>query len=99
LIAFTHAQPYNLRQGCLLVRDPEKKAVTKCVYYNGTEQNVAFESAEVLAYAQEAAKEFGVGKRRTVQFDAAVANKAIREREEDSGGKATKMKGKRRRRA
>jgi len=91
LVALTHAQPYNLRQGCLLVRDAEKPTVMKLVNYDGAETEVAFDPSSVLTYAQDAAKEFGVGKSRTVEFDAKAANTAIKERrEKDGGGKAKK---------
>ncbi len=90
LVAFAHAQPYNLRQGCLLVRDAEKQPVLKLVNYDGTETEVSFEPSAVLAYAQDAAKEFGVGKSRTVEFDAEVANAAIKERGEKDAGKGKK---------
>jgi CRISPR-associated protein Csb1 len=90
LVAFTHAQPYNLRQGCLLVRDAGKKPVVKLVNYDGTETEAEFEPSEVLPYAQKAAKEFGVGSSRTVEFDAHAANAAIKGRREESGGKAKK---------
>lgn len=91
LVACTHARPYNLRQGCLLVRDAEKQPVMKLVNYDGTETEVTFEPSAVLAYAQDAAKAFGVGESRTVNFDAKAANTAIKERrEKDGGGKARK---------
>jgi len=91
LIAFTRAQPHNLRQGCQLVRDAEKRPVMKLVSYDGTETKVALDPSAILAYAQNAAKEFGVGKSRTVEFDAEAANAAIKERREtDTGDKAKK---------
>jgi CRISPR-associated protein Csb1 len=90
LVAFTHAQPYNLRQGCLLVRDANKHSVMKLVSYDGTETEVELEPSAVLAYAQDAAKQFGVGKPRTVEFDAAEANDAIKERLKKDAGKAKK---------
>jgi CRISPR-associated protein Csb1 len=90
LVAFTHAQPYNLRQGCLLVRDANKQPVMKLVNYDGKETEVVFEPSAVLAYAQDAANQFGVGKSRTVEFDADAANEAIKERVEKEPGKARK---------
>jgi CRISPR-associated protein Csb1 len=91
LVAFTHAQPYNLRQGCQLVRDAEKQPVMKLVNYDGTETEVILEPSAVLTYAQNAAKEFGVGKSRTVEFDADAADTSIKERRgRDTGGKAKK---------
>jgi hypothetical protein len=59
---------------------------------------LSFEPSEVLAYAQSAARQFGVGERRTVEFDANLANAAIRERRGDEGGRAAKSEGKKRRR-
>jgi CRISPR-associated protein Csb1 len=92
LVAFTHAQPYNLRQGCQLVR-AEKQPIMKLVNYDGTEIDVAFEPSAVLAYAKDAAKEFGVGTSRTVEFDSAAADTAIKERrEKDKGGKPKKSR-------
>jgi hypothetical protein len=91
LVAFTHAQPYNLRQGCLLVRDVNKQPVMKLVSYDGTETELALEPSAVLAYAQNAAKQFVVGKERTVGFDADAADTAIKERrDKGTGGKAKK---------
>jgi CRISPR-associated protein Csb1 len=94
LIAFTHARPYNLRQGCLLVRDGEKQPVTKLVNYDGTETEVAFEPSAVLAYAQDAAKAFIVGNSRIVDFVADVANTVIKERLEKDDGRKPKKGGK-----
>jgi CRISPR-associated protein Csb1 len=88
LVALTHARPYNLRQGCLLVHDAEKQPIMKLVNYDGTDTEVTFDPSAVLAYAQNAAKAFGVGESRTVKFDGKAANKAIKERrEKDTGGK------------
>jgi CRISPR-associated protein Csb1 len=92
LVAFTEAQPYNLRQGCLLVRDADKKPVVKLVNYDGSETEALFEPSEVLAYALNAAKEFGVDNHpKTVEFDPRAANDAIKERLEEKGGKAKKV--------
>jgi CRISPR-associated protein Csb1 len=90
LVAFTHAQPYNLRQGCLLVRDAEKKPIMNLVNYDGTESEVAFEASAVLDFAQDAATAFQVAKPRTVEFDAEAANTAIRDRGEKDRGKGKK---------
>jgi len=90
LVAFTHARPYNLRQGCLLVRDADKQPVMKFVNYDGIDTEVVFEPSSVLSYAQDAANQFGVGKSRIVDFDADAANEAIKERVEKDPGKARK---------
>jgi CRISPR-associated protein Csb1 len=94
LVAFTHARPYNLRQGCLLVRDAEKQPITKLVNYDGTESDVMFEVSAVLAYAQDAARAFQVAEPRTVAFDACAANTALKERgEKDQGNRGKAKKG------
>jgi CRISPR-associated protein Csb1 len=96
LVAFVHAQPYNLRQGCLLVRDAGKKPITKLVNYDGTESDVTFDASAVLAYAQDAARAFHVAEPRTVAFDACAANTAIKERGEKDQAKAKKVDGRKR---
>jgi hypothetical protein len=73
-----------------LVRDASKQPVMKLVNYDGKDTAVAFEPLAVLAYAQDAAKQFGVGKSRTVEFDAEAANDAIKERGEKDSGKPKK---------
>jgi hypothetical protein len=70
----------------------------KLVNYDGTENEVTFEPSAVLAYAQDAAEQFGIGKSRTVEFDADAANHAIKERVEKDAGKAT-TKSRRRKKA
>lgn len=45
---------------------------------------------QLLDIAQKAAKEFGVGSSRTVEFDAQAANAAIKERREEGSGKPKK---------
>jgi CRISPR-associated protein Csb1 len=92
LVAFTHEEPYNLRQGCQLVRDAEERSVMKLVSYDGTETELALEPSAVLAYAQRAAKQFVVGKSRTVEFDADAANAAIEERRDGTAKKGRKEK-------
>jgi hypothetical protein len=67
----------------------------KLVNYNGTETEVEFEPSAVLAYAVDAAKEFGIGESRTVEFDADAANTAIKERGEKNGGGKAKKGGRR----
>jgi hypothetical protein len=88
---FCSGQPMHFCFGVdILVRDAGKEPVTKLVYYDGTDTDVAFEPSEVLAYARKAAKEFGVGGSRTVEFDAHAANAAIKELREEGSGKPKK---------
>ncbi len=90
LVAMTYEREHNLRQGCLLISDPDKPAVWELVAHDGTRKPFAPEMRAALAFAQEAAKGFGVGENRTVDFDAKAANDAIKEK---LGGKAKNKKG------
>ena len=78
LVAMTHDRPHDLRQGCLLVGDREKPAVWELVGHDGTRAEVSPDPSGALAFAGEAAKAFGKGEDRSVQFDRAAANDAIR---------------------
>ncbi len=90
LVAMTHDREHNLRQGCLLVGDPEKKPAWEMVANDGTRKSFTPDRNAALTFAREAAKVFGVGESRTVEFDAKAANEAIREK---TGGKARGRKG------
>lgn len=69
LIAFTqHASSY-LRQGCMLVINPDETSEFVEVYSNGERKPCGVTSETALQYATEAAGEFGVGESRTVPFD------------------------------
>src|SRR5262249_22886685 len=85
LVAMTYDRPHDLRQGCLLVGDAEKPPVWELVLHDGTRRSFTRDAGAVLAFAQDAAKAFGVGTSRTVEFDRKAANEAIKQR---VGGKA-----------
>ena len=92
LTAFTHRAIGYLRQGCLLVLDPEPSEPHEFseVYPDGTRKPCNVTHEECLAYAQVAATAFGVGKNQSVYFDRALAEKdALRDGE---GKKAKKEK-------
>jgi CRISPR-associated protein Csb1 len=77
LVAFT-ANPSNyLRQGCILVKDPNKDSENEFVevYPSGERKPITMTHDEALKYATEAAKAFGVGESRTVEFDKERAKK------------------------
>jgi CRISPR-associated protein Csb1 len=80
LVAMTHDRPYNLRQGCLLVADPDRPAAWELVAHDGGRQSFAPDAGAALRFAEAAAREFGVGESRTVMFDREAANGAIREK-------------------
>jgi len=58
-----------LRQGCLLVSDTDNPSQWMLVERRGERSAVALEEGVVRAYAQSAAKAFGVGQTRRVSFD------------------------------
>ena len=71
LTAFTHPSAFigYLRQGCNLVFDPEKAREFVKVYPDGRREPVEVSHASAVEYAKAAAKVFGVGPDRTVEFD------------------------------
>jgi CRISPR-associated protein Csb1 len=87
LLAMTYDREHNLRQGCLLVGDPEKPALWEVVMHDGARKPVAPDREALLAFAQHAAKSFGMGSDRRVAFDRKAANDAIGEK---IGGKTSR---------
>ncbi|HXF87817.1 MAG TPA: type I-U CRISPR-associated RAMP protein Csb1/Cas7u [Xanthobacteraceae bacterium] len=87
LIAMIHDREHNLRQGCLLVQDPEKKPLWELVAHDGTRTAFAPDAAAALAFAEQAARDFGVGQSRTVDFDVKAANEALKQQ---VGGKGAR---------
>ena len=61
LTAFTAPTENYLRQGCMLVNDPENPAKIEEVQRNGQRTPIHFGREDALDFAQAAAKEFGVG--------------------------------------
>lgn len=91
MTAFTYAPGGYLRQGCLLVADPSKAKEREFVevHPTGERKPCTITHDKVLQYASEAAKAFGVGASRTVDFDKARALRDVK------GESDTKTKGKR----
>lgn len=92
LIAFTRPPADYLRQGTILVLDPDKKTSFDEVYPDGKREaaNVTHEAA--LAYAKDVAKVFDVGSDRTENFDVERAKKDIKGDGEGKSGKTKKAK-------
>lgn len=88
LTAFTHNPSGYLRQGCLLVLDPDKPREFVEVYPTGERKPATITHEAALKFATEAAKKFSIGGDRTVDFDRELAKKDIR------GEGNTKTKGK-----
>jgi CRISPR-associated protein Csb1 len=90
LTAFTHNPSGFLRQGCLLVLDPNPKEPREFaeVYPTGERKPATITHEVALSYATVVAKAFGVGESKTVEFDNERARKDVR------GEGETKTKGK-----
>lgn len=78
LTAFTHPPASYLRQGCNLVADPDKPREFVEVHIDGKRVSAKITHADALAFATAAAKAFGVGKDRTVDFDTKLASRDVR---------------------
>lgn len=91
LTAFTHNPAGYLRQGCLLVLDPDKPREFVEVFPNGQRVPCTLAHEAALEFAKAAAKDFGVGKSQTVAFD---KERAKRDVTGDAGAKGKGKKGK-----
>lgn len=81
MVAASSIREWNLRQGCLLVRDSEKgDPEWNLVYPDGKRENVSVKHDEVLEWAQKVAGSFGVGEDRIAEFEKEKAEKAIKEK-------------------
>jgi CRISPR-associated protein Csb1 len=90
LVAFTYKPGGYLRQGCLLVLNPDRVKENEFVevHSNGERKPASITHEDALKYATEAAKAFGVGESKTVEFDKERAKKDVK------GEGDTKRKGK-----
>lgn len=70
LVAISAPMDLSLRQGCVLVRNPEKGVHVEIVRPDGKREPTELDHQAFLRYATEAARRFGVGEGRTVDFDA-----------------------------
>jgi len=77
LTAFTYSPAGYLRQGCNLVADPDKPREFSEVYSDGRRVTATLRHEDALEYARAAAKDFGVGKNRSVEFDKERAKRDI----------------------
>lgn len=77
LTAFTYPPSGYLRQGCNLVRDPDKHREFSEVHGDGRRVDITMEHDEALEYAKAAASQFGIGGDREVQFDKEKAKAGI----------------------
>lgn len=77
LVTFTAHIGNYLRQGCLLVIDPEAEREFSEVYPDGRRVACSLTHEAVLEFALAAAKDFGVGESRTVDFDKERAKRDV----------------------
>lgn len=77
LTALTHPPASYLRQGCNLVQDPGKPREFVEVHVDGKRTPAKISHADALAFATAAAKAFGVGSGRIVDFDTKLALRDI----------------------
>ncbi len=80
LVAFTQSSATYLRQGCTLVRNPDKVAENEFVEVHPNGQRVPCKITPEVAldYATAAAAAFGVGESRTVPFEKERAKKDVK---------------------
>lgn len=77
LIAMIYDRPHDLRQGCLLVGDPDKPAVWELVANNGKRNAFTPDADAAKSFATAAAAAFGLGESGTYEFDRKAANDAL----------------------
>lgn len=93
LVAISYDRPHDLRQGCLLVKDPDRPSRWEVVFNNGSRQEVAPDSGELLAFAQKAADGFGERKSGRFEFlDRDRARAEIEKEMEEKGSKKGKSR-------
>jgi CRISPR-associated protein Csb1 len=78
LAAFTRNPTGYLRQGCLLVLDPEKPREFVEVLATGERKPASVTHEQALSYAGVVAGAFGVGESKTVKFDGERAKKDVK---------------------
>lgn len=86
LVAMTYfdGKTLNLRQGCQLVAAPNKPLTRTLVFADGAEKPFEINRDTALAYAAQAAMEFGVGDDRTdAKFDPKLGKAALKKTKKD----------------
>jgi len=90
LVAAAEPPEAFLRQGCLLTPDPDHPGAWTAVGRDGRRIPVALTAAAALDYAAAAARAFGVGRNRTVEFRKALAQEDLAEGDKKKAGKKAK---------
>lgn len=81
LVALTANTSSYLRQGCNLVLDLDKPCEFLEVYRDGRREPVEVSHKEAISFARAAAKEFGIGENRMVDFDQKKAKEDVRKKD------------------
>jgi len=89
LIAALSPGELFLRQGCLLVRDPERALTQTVVFRDGRREEATHSASDAVTYCRAAAQSFGVGGDRSVEFDPKAA-KALLEKSAEKKAKKGK---------
>lgn len=84
LVAASEPQDAFLRQGCLIVPDPEQAAQWVCVDRLGERKVLALTAEKVLSFATDAARAFEPGADRSVPFDAKLAKADLKKKTHES---------------
>lgn len=94
LTAFTYPATNYLRQGCNLVRDPEKSCEFTAVFGNGKREILSISHKEALDFAKNAAETFGVGADQAVDFKKESAKEDINGENDKKAKKSSSNKAK-----
>lgn len=78
LVAFTYSPSGYLRQGCLLVVNPDQPGEFVEVHPNGERKPCGITHDEALKFATEAAKAFVIGEGKAVPFDTERAKRDVK---------------------
>jgi len=81
LVAFTAPTESYLRQGCMLVLDPGQPRESVEVYPDGKRSPWEITHDVALSFATDAAKAFGVGEDKTVEFEKSKAKADVKKKD------------------
>jgi len=81
LVALTKNTSTYLRQGCNLVLDPDKPREFHEVFRDGRREPATMSHKDALTFAKAAAKAFGPGENRTVEFDKKRAKEDVKKKD------------------
>ena len=89
LVAFTAPPDLNLRQGCLLVPDPERAAECALVHLDGKRRPTSLDFEGAVSFAKAAAADFGVEKSpRVATFDPKRLEAKLKQRKAEKAARA-----------